>query len=113
RRWAHTLLANTPDDGSTSPLMTVLSRIGFAPEDPASPAPERTIRLHACPFRDAANDYPNVVCSVHRGLVDGSLEHCGKTAKDAVLKPFVGPHLCEVEMLASDTAADEKPAALE
>jgi predicted ArsR family transcriptional regulator len=101
RRWAHTLLANTPDDGTASPLMTVLSRIGFKPEVPQNPS-DKTIRLHACPFRQAATDYPNVVCSVHRGLVDGSLEHCGGTVTDAVLKPFVGPQLCEVEVVTDE-----------
>lgn len=111
RRWAHSLLANTPPDAETSPLMTVLSRIGFDPEPPAATGEldDQTIRLHACPFRAAASEYPDVVCSVHRGLVDGSLEHCGRKADDAILKPFVEPKVCVVEMLARRRVSETTP----
>jgi predicted ArsR family transcriptional regulator len=90
RGWATALLAEqpTPADGPTA-LLDVLDRLGFAPEPDGD-----TIRLRACPFRDAAREHPEVVCAVHRGLVE---EILGPPAR-ARLLPFVQPELCLISL---------------
>lgn len=99
KQWAEALLGETPHNTDPiAPLMGVLSRVGFAPEPPTGGA-DGTIKLMACPFREAALDHPGVVCSVHRGLVNGTLEHVGHSDNEAILKPFVQPELCTVELL--------------
>lgn len=91
RRWAEAFSA--PDREDPVPgLIGVLERLGFEPEADRETA---TIRLHACPFRGAAREHPDVVCNIHRGLIEQLLE--GATAH-ASLIPFVEPELCVVAL---------------
>lgn len=84
-------------DSQVSGLISVLDRLGFEPEPEADWG---AIRLHACPFRDAARQHPEVVCAVHRGLID---EILAGTAPQARLIPFVEPELCLVVLDRNDT----------
>ncbi len=99
-RWADALAPAAPDvpqhsgDGDdVEPLVHVLDDLGF---DPLR-ATDDVIRLRACPFRDAARDHPQVVCSVHRGLIEQLLRSRG-AARRADLLPFVEPDLCLVTL---------------
>ncbi|GAA1809777.1 helix-turn-helix transcriptional regulator [Agromyces neolithicus] len=98
RRWAEAL--EGPANSSpglaqpVSGLVDALSRLGFEPE--VSPTAD-AIRLLACPFRDAARVHPEVVCAVHRGLIDRTLERAGGSIA-AELVPFVEPELCLVRL---------------
>jgi predicted ArsR family transcriptional regulator len=92
-RWGETF--PRPDARDPAPgLVAALDRLGFGPEHVGAAA-DATIRLHACPFREAAREHPEVVCSVHRGLVEQLL-----TGTDAAgrLVPFVAPELCVVQL---------------
>lgn len=92
-RWADALApVAAPGDGVDA-LVQVLDGLGF---DPARSEPE-VIRLRACPFRDAARDHPQVVCSVHRGLIEQVLRAHGSD-RHAELVPFVEPELCLVTL---------------
>ena len=90
RRWADTFEASAAEP--VGGLVKVLDRIGF---DPEVTLDGQTIRLHACPFRGAAREHPEVVCSVHRGLVQRLLETAGPAAQ---LVPFVEPELCLITL---------------
>ena len=91
RRWADGL--DTPDtDDATGTLVDAFDRLGFEPD-----VVGHDIRLHACPFRDAARAHPEVICSVHRGLIDRLLEQSG-SGTSAQLIPFVEPRLCVVAL---------------
>lgn len=90
RSWAKGYTLD-PDD-PVAGLVGVLDRLGFDAEPDVQAA---TIRLRACPFRDAARAHPEVVCSVHRGLIDRLLE---ATSTDARLVPFAEPQLCLVTL---------------
>lgn len=83
------------------PLMRVLESLGFDPQrslpEPMDAGGHR-IELHACPFRDEARSNPEVVCSVHLGLLRGAARSLGHTADDAGLRPFVSHELCLVEL---------------
>ncbi|WSE58865.1 transcriptional regulator [Mycolicibacterium sp. ND9-15] len=86
--------------------------MGFAPElvarTPPVPRPERIIRLHACPVRDLARTRPEVVCEIHRGLLEGlvaktPVEECQQKSRgpalSARLEPFVEPELCVARLV--------------
>ncbi|HSP75209.1 MAG TPA: helix-turn-helix domain-containing protein [Cryobacterium sp.] len=102
-----------------APLMRILDRLGFDPaldepspepepapkpaSDPASdPASESdpesdvapVVSLLACPFRADARDAPEVICSVHLGLVRGVARELGHDPDQVGLRPFVRPELC-------------------
>ncbi|MGY4858457.1 helix-turn-helix transcriptional regulator [Cryobacterium sp. AP23] len=76
-------------------LLRVLTEIGFEPELDAD---EATIALPACPFRAEARQNPDVVCSVHLGLLKGVARSLGHNGDGIRLRPFVQPHLCLVEL---------------
>jgi len=95
RQWANALAADdhAPEVGSS--LLNVLDELGFDPR----PTGNNVIRLEACPFRQAARSHPEVVCSVHRGLIERVLEtDDAMTADSARLLPFVEPDLCLIEL---------------
>ncbi|MBN9607577.1 MAG: helix-turn-helix domain-containing protein [Actinomycetales bacterium] len=89
RRWADSFDPLTDTDPAAG-LVDVLDRLGFDP-DPH----EQQIRLRACPFRDAAREHPQVVCAVHRGLIEQLLEPSGTRSR---LVPFAEPDLCLVTL---------------
>lgn len=92
-RWADALApGGDPGDGVDA-LVQVLADLRF---DPARSEPD-VIRLRACPFRDAARDHPQVVCSAHRGLIEQVLRARGSDRR-AELVPFVEPELCLVTL---------------
>ncbi|MFR9753493.1 helix-turn-helix transcriptional regulator [Nocardia sp. 004] len=77
--------------------MTLMSELGFAPErDPASWDEDRAlIRLTACPLRELARTHSEVVCGVHRGLIEGLFDRPGaRGAIEVGMHPFVEPELC-------------------
>ncbi|MBF6356315.1 transcriptional regulator [Nocardia higoensis] len=75
----------------------LLSELGFAPErDTASDDGEHVvIRMTGCPLRDLARTHSDVVCAVHRGLIEEVLDRSGERGAVKVrLNPFVEPELC-------------------
>ena len=118
-----------------APLLSILDRLGFDPElvsavepAPASEAESAVddgasdgasdgvadaaaplITLLACPFRADARDAPDVICSVHLGLVRGVARELGHDPDQVGLRPFVGPELCHLH-LGSEWAEPSPPA---
>ena len=95
RMWADELTDDAPPTDDSSPrvvLTGLLDRLGF---DPVSDDKD-VIQLLACPFREAAAEHPEVVCSVHLGLIQRTVEIAGANSTAAVLTPFVKPELCTV-----------------
>jgi predicted ArsR family transcriptional regulator len=79
-----------PDDAAAQATVTaLLDEQGFAPE-----SREGEIRMHRCPFHDLAESAPEVVCAVHRGLIDGALEELGSDLRIDGLDVFVEPDVC-------------------
>lgn len=87
--------AQAPGAAVVPPLLLVLTEIGFEPELQADKA---AIALTGCPFRAEARANPDVVCSVHLGLMKGLARSLGHDGDDIRLRPFVQPHLCMVEL---------------
>lgn len=93
--WAESL-TDTAQRAEATPRALLESRmeqLGFAPR-----SAEECIELRACPFRDAARAHPDVVCSVHRGLIARILEDAGRDGDEARLVPFVEPELCTITL---------------
>ncbi|WP_136707238.1 helix-turn-helix domain-containing protein [Agromyces sp. H66] len=106
RRWADALMpaeggsgvegAGDADASDVDTLVRVLDGLGFDP----LVAGDDVIRLRACPFRDAARDHPQVVCSVHRGLIEQLMQRRGGDRRTELI-PFVEPELCLVTLAGS------------
>ncbi|WP_022900337.1 helix-turn-helix transcriptional regulator [Humibacter albus] len=96
RRWAEAMpepvVPASDDESAVNDLVDVLDTLGFEPEHVGD-----DILMHGCPFRDIARARPDVVCSVHRGLIEGLLQRAG-TDEPARLVPFVEPELCKVSL---------------
>lgn len=79
-------------------IMRQFREIGFAPRQ-AGDGRIRRVELTDCPFRELARSFPDVVCSVHLGLLRGMLQRLGMpNAQEARLQPFVEPQLCVAEL---------------
>ncbi|WP_407343977.1 helix-turn-helix transcriptional regulator [Pengzhenrongella phosphoraccumulans] len=95
-------LADAPPDpfaGETqddlTPVLRLLSAAGFSPEL----AEDRSaIRLRHCPFREIAARNAAVVCQVHLGLIQGTLEGLGTAVQATEIAPFIEPDLCLVTL---------------
>ncbi|HST91379.1 MAG TPA: hypothetical protein VLJ13_04195, partial [Brevundimonas sp.] len=74
-------------------LSAVLADVGFAPAQMRDlPAP--VIGLRHCPFREIAVEHPELVCSLHLGLIRGVLSEVRAPLTAERLEPFVEPSLC-------------------
>lgn len=78
---------------ATGQLVRTLDEIGFAPQAVTS-GKTRQILVHHCPFREAATEHREVVCSIHLGLMQGLLAELDAPISAERLDPFVEPNLC-------------------
>lgn len=87
--------ADTIDD-----LEAELADFGF---DPAriDDGTAVTIAFTHCPFRELAEAHPDLVCSMHRGMVEGFVA-CGTGASIAAFHPLVDRTPCQVDVVRSD-----------
>ncbi|WP_040158749.1 helix-turn-helix transcriptional regulator [Nigerium massiliense] len=69
-------------------VVATLDRLGFGPEPAAG-----KVRLRTCPLLQIARTYPEVMCGIHRGLVQGILDRIGADA-GVRLEPFAEPGAC-------------------
>jgi len=101
RRWAE---REVPAAGELSWKEAVegvgelFARVGFAPRRIGSDG--YRVALEACPFRDVARAHPDIVCTLHLGLMREALARQGRPelAESARLQPFVAPELCMAEI---------------
>lgn len=101
RSWSRTL-ASGPDAATPSPITSESARrqvvadltaLGFAPQ---SDARTTVVRLRACPVLESARRHPDIVCAVHRGLVEGLTERYGNDPQQVSLTPFAHPGWCRL-----------------
>jgi predicted ArsR family transcriptional regulator len=77
----------------------LFAELGFGPELIVDDAGQQ-LRLRSCPFRDVASAHPEVICSIHLGLLRGVLTELGAPHTTSTLRPFVEPELCVVDLSA-------------
>jgi predicted ArsR family transcriptional regulator len=79
-------------------LIDQLDVLGFDPAVDGSDDGETAVVAFAhCPFRDLAEAYPELVCSLHRGMVEGFVEAFGGGAMDD-FHPLVHREPCQVSI---------------
>lgn len=84
------LAAPSPEDGRRW-TVELMDELGYSP-DPDEDA--RTVALRKCPLLQAAHRFPDVVCTVHLGMVRTALERNGAPGDEADLTPFSAPGEC-------------------
>ena len=89
-------------DEATRRLVSAMEDIGFAPEA-VTKGRRRQVLLNRCPFREVAQEHPEVVCSIHLGLMNGLLAELDAPLEVDRLDSFVEPSLC-VASLSRNTA---------
>jgi predicted ArsR family transcriptional regulator len=81
-------------------LTALLTDIGFgAQPEPAADGP--VVRLGHCPFRELAVEHQDVICPMHRGLLEGALAEMNAPLSVERLDPFVEPTLCLARLRSS------------
>lgn len=73
----------------TENVAQLLDEQGFAAEQH-----DDTIEMRRCPFYALAETSPQVVCTLHQGIIDGALAKSGVPMCVARLDAFVEPGLC-------------------
>ena len=76
--------------------MAALDELGFDPAT-AGDGDRTTVVFTHCPYRELAEAHPEVVCNLHRGLVEGFLEEIGG-ASVATFGTLVDRAPCQVEV---------------
>lgn len=108
--WGRQLAAGRtrPKEGTSAAarreVVALLDDLGFAPQ---ADRRNMDVRLTTCPLLEAAHKYPDVVCSVHLGLVRGALEQYGADPSGTELSPFAEPGACRLRL--ADTQNSQKP----
>jgi len=80
------------EDEIAERVVDKLDALWFAPELVQQPVPH--LLLHNCPFYRTAIQSPNVVCQLHVGMVNGSLEELRSCHRVTDVWPQEQPHCC-------------------
>lgn len=70
RAWGASTKATQPKENNLDILVVEMDRLGF---DPQSEGGGR-VKFGSCPYRDLAQEFPDLVCSMHEGICRGSIE---------------------------------------
>lgn len=84
-----------PERQNLARLQDAMSRAGFEPRFRRS-GKTVDVTLRDCPFRDLADDYRDLVCSLHRGLVEGMLGGLKPRMALRDFKPFAERTICRL-----------------
>ncbi len=87
---------NADGEDCISALTAELAALGFDPavlEDPQG----ATIAFTHCPFQDLAEEHPDLVCNLHRGLVEGFVDTVGG-GRVAAFHALADRTPCQVEV---------------
>jgi predicted ArsR family transcriptional regulator len=113
REQGHDALDVDPGQGIEG-LRATLAGLGFAPDEVSGAAQRRAgeldLRLRSCPFKDAVlAKGGELICALHRGLVDGTLSRVAPDARLAVFEPRDPVEAgCRVVVTGLDGGADDE-----
>jgi predicted ArsR family transcriptional regulator len=77
-------------------LQDALSKAGFDPRFRRLSGSAIEVTMRDCPFRDLADDYRELVCTLHRGLVEGMLSGLKPPLDLHEFKPFAERGICRL-----------------
>jgi predicted ArsR family transcriptional regulator len=86
--------------GARREVVDLLTGLGF---DPTADSRVQTVRLRQCPLIAAAREEPEVVCSVHLGIVRGALDTWQVRSDETSLVPFAEPGACLLHLTGATT----------
>jgi predicted ArsR family transcriptional regulator len=90
---------------ATGRAVALFTELGFEPVAVPATTGSR-IELHACPFLDVARRHPGVVCGVHRGLLDATVDATTNGGNGGgittTLTPFARPGICIADLIPRD-----------
>ena len=98
-------LVSVDDAAARTTVTALLAEQGFSPE-----TGEHEIRMRRCPFHDLAESHPEIVCAVHKGLIDGALEELGSDLRIDGLDVFVEPDLCVARLTSGPSGPSSRAA---
>jgi predicted ArsR family transcriptional regulator len=94
--WGAELRARTGSDGEALPrVVNSLDGLGYAPM--LVTGEHTLLELHHCPYVELAADDPEVVCTLHLGLVRGLLGPDQPWTVTAI-RPWATPTTCQVQL---------------
>ena len=104
--WGEYLVAQgSPKPGAKLPagpnlalLQDAMARAGFDPRFRRREAGTVEISLRDCPFRELLDDHRDLVCSIHRGLVEGMLGALEPPLSVEAFTPLTERAICRVEV---------------
>ena len=105
REWGTYLVAqNRPKPGTRGPasrnlalMQDAMARAGFDPRFRRREGAAVDVTLRNCPFKDLADDHRDLVCTLHRGLVEGILSALDPPLDIREFVPFTDRETCRVE----------------
>lgn len=104
RQWGAYLVAQGgPKPGVRLParrnlavLQEAMAKAGFQPRFRREAGAAIEITLRDCPFRDLADDYRDLVCTLHRGLLEGMVAGLNPALTIKEFRPFAERGICRV-----------------
>ncbi|HEV8420047.1 MAG TPA: helix-turn-helix domain-containing protein [Actinomycetota bacterium] len=104
RQWGAYLVAQGgPKPGIKLParrnlavLQEAMAKAGFQPRFRREGQAAIEITLRDCPFRDLADDYRELVCTLHRGLLEGMVAGLNPELSIKEFRPFAERGICRV-----------------
>ena len=84
-----------PERQNLARLQDAMSRAGFDPRF-RRVGKSVDVTLRNCPFRDLTDDYKDLVCSLHQGLVEGMLDGLKPRMRLRDFKPFAERGICRL-----------------
>lgn len=78
-------------------LTLLMAELGFDPAV-AEEQDRATVAFTHCPFRELAEQYPDLVCNLHRGLIEGFVDELGGAAVTA-FATLADRDPCHVELV--------------
>ena len=89
-------ITRTSSDSCLEALPEELAALGFDPAV-AGDDDEAVVAFTHCPFRELAEAFPDLVCNLHRGLVEGFVGGCGGATVDG-FHTLIDREPCRVEL---------------
>jgi predicted ArsR family transcriptional regulator len=104
RQWGAYLVAQGgPKPGVKLParrnlavLQEAMAKAGFQPRFRREGQAAIEITLRDCPFRELADDYRELVCTLHRGLLEGMVAGLNPVLSIKEFRPFAERGICRV-----------------
>jgi predicted ArsR family transcriptional regulator len=92
-------LAKPNEEAAGRRVTSFLDRQGFAAR-----LEGMSVCMRRCPFLALAESSSEIICALHRGVLDGALAEAGSKLRVSRLEPFVEPGLCVARLAAKPSS---------